>query len=64
MGGFRRGMGGMTHLVQVHHAHGNFAQTLASVDIGFRCPSDTTTAKLRTDSILPSKRGVNANARL
>ena len=45
----------MTHLVQVHHTHGNFAQTLSSVDIGFRCSSNTTTAKLRTDSILPRK---------
>jgi len=56
--------GGMAHLVQVDHTHGNFTQTLASVDIGFRRPSDTTTAKLRTDSILQGKGYVNANARL
>ena len=65
---YRRGWEGgegarMTHLVQVYHTHGNFAQTLPSVDIGFRRSSNTTTAKLRTDSILPRKRYVNPNAK-
>ena len=45
-----------THLVQVDDTHSNFTQTLSSVDIGLRCPGDTTTTELRTDSILERKR--------
>jgi hypothetical protein len=43
---FTRDWVGKTHLVQVHDAHGNFAQTLAPVDVGLGGPGDTTSAKL------------------
>lgn len=41
-----------THFVQVNDTHSNFTQTLSPVDIGLGCPGNTTTTKLRTDSIL------------
>ena len=41
-----------THLVEVDDTHGDFSQTLSSVDVGLRRPRDTTPAKLRADSIL------------
>jgi hypothetical protein len=50
MGRLARGRGwervGTTHLVQVHDAHSDFAQTFAPVDIGLGRSSDTTTTEL------------------
>jgi hypothetical protein len=50
MGRLAQGRGrervGTTHLVQVHDAHSDFAQTFAPVDIGLGRSSDTTTTEL------------------
>jgi len=35
-----------TDLVQVNNTHSNFAQTLSPVNIGLRCPGDTTATEL------------------
>jgi hypothetical protein len=42
--GVRKGFG--TDLVQVNNTHSDFAQTLSPVDIGLRCPGDTTATEL------------------
>lgn len=42
--GVRKGF--MTDLVQVNNTHSDFAQTLSPVDIGLRCPGDTTATEL------------------